>query len=481
MSKFYLAIDQGGHSSRALLFDDEGRQLKKCSRTLSTQRGENGYVEHDTRELLKSVLDAVNDLLGSINDSVRKNIVACGVATQRSSVLSWNADGEALSPVLSWQDVRAAAHVESLSNHAKKIQQLSGLPLTPYYGASKLHWLFDEFSQQEIDADKLRFSPMVSYLLFHLLSNQPYLVDHSNAQRTQLMSIKDMNWSPWLCDCFEVPKASLPECVAMCSEYGSLLDTGIPVTAVCGDQNAAFYGVGDLDTSTALINLGSGAFILRSLPEYCVSAEQLTGIAYSGTAKSDEYQVRYLREATVNGAGNALSWLENQHGVKDISQHLPDWLEQKKSPPIFLNTIGGLGSPWWKDQLLPQFVVDGNEPDDSDKAVAVVESILFMLQANLILMQHEASISHLRLSGGLSQLDGLCQKLANLTQLSVERVENPEATSRGVAWLAAGCPLGWNNSEAPGTKHFYPEKDPLLSQRYEIYMEKLKAILEKTS
>lgn len=480
MSIYYLAIDQGSQSSRAVLFDDMGRQLKKCSRQISTQRNATGHVEHDTAELLDSVTGVVRDLFESLDETTRQNIAACGIATQRSSVLAWNAAGEALSPILSWQDVRAAESLHKLRSSEQKIQQLTGLPLAPYYGASKLHWLMKTYAIDEAITSTLRLSPMVSYLLYHLLHKKIYRVDHSNAQRTQLMALESTDWSAWLCDRFDVPVTSLPVCTAMCAEYGDLLDSGIPVTTVCGDQNAAFYGVGELPTTTALVNLGSGAFILRSLPEYRVSQKQLTGIAYS-----DESEVQYLREATVNGAGNALSWFEQQYEVENLQLHLPDWLEQKTSPPIFINSIGGLGSPWWNDQLSPHFISDndthGNaELDHADMAVAVIESILFMLHANLDLMREEAPIHQLRLSGGLSQLDGLCQKLANLCQLTVERVDYPEATSRGVAWLAAGRPAGWNNIDS-ASQSFLPVTDKPLLLRYAAYMKTLESLLEKTS
>lgn len=479
MTLFYLAIDQGSHSSRAILFDESGQQLKKCSRPLTTHRSHVrsglNYVEHHTEELLDSVTGALSDLFDSLDVITRKNIVACGIATQRSSVLAWNSEGKALSPVLSWQDVRARESLLALSHQEEKIQQLTGLPLTPYYGASKLHWLWHELADQQPPAQALRLSPLVSYLLFHLLSGKPYRVDHSNAQRTQLMALESMDWSPWLCESFDVPMDSLPDCSAMRADYGVLLNNQIPVSAVCGDQNAAFYGVGELPTTTALVNLGSGAFILRSLPEFRVSQKQLTGIAYS-----DEKQVRYLREATVNGAGNALSWLKKKHNVENIEQKLPGWLVQNITPPLFINTVGGLGSPWWSNQLSPHFISDHDLKNHADMAVAVIESVLFMLKANLEIMQQEAPIDQLRLSGGLSQLDGLCQKMANLCQLPVERVDQPEATSRGVAWLAAGCPASWRVSDATSEKYF-PVTDKPLSLRYAAYMDKLEHLLEMKS
>jgi glycerol kinase len=261
----------------------------------------------------------------------------------------------------------------------------------------------------------------------------------------------------------------------MCADYGTLSGTKVNVTAVCGDQNAALFGAGEISADTALINLGSGAFILRPMQENTSSEKQLTGISCS-----DDNTVSYLREATINGAGSALGWVAEQYDIHDIKQRLPEWIKTVENPPLFINAIGGLGSPWWRQDVKVEFIGhdDLNYIDINNKAalvVAVIESIVFMLRANLDLMMKESPLKTLRVTGGLSNVDGLCQKLANLCKLPVERTENPEATARGVAWLAAGRPAHWNSPGAsPATTDiFRPIPDKALEQRYSQYVEML--------
>ena len=210
---------------------------------------------------------------------------------------------------------------------------------------------------------------------------------------------------------------------------------------------------------------------MRFLSTFVVSKQQLTSIAYS-----DKQHVRYLREGTINGAGSALTWFQEEWNLDDDWKLLlPKWLDEINEPPIFINTIGGLGSPYWTGNIEPQFVGSGTE-DNSDTghvdrehcAVAVVESIIFLLQDNIVLMQQESPLMTLKVSGGLSQLDGLCQKLANLTQLPVSRLDNPEATARGIAWLAADRPVSWE-TQHDSSEVFSPQCDKFLNERYKAF------------
>jgi len=282
-----------------------------------------------------------------------------------------------------------------------------------------------------------------------------------------------LDWSNKLTNWFGVPESLLPKCMPMYADYGVLTESGIPVTAVCGDQNAAMFGVGEMSETTALVNLCSGAFILRTMVNNKTSIKQLSGIAYS-----DDKAVEYVREATINGAGSALSWLEKTYNIDTIQERLNGWLETIDDPPLFINSIGGLGSPWWRQDVEPGFI-DADLNNEGALVVAVVESIIFMVRNNLDLMIKESPLKKLRVSGGLSKSDGLCQKLSNLCGLPVERADNSEATARGVAWLAAGRPSSW--MEADSVESFKPVDDEALSQRYLKYTDELNHRLEMSA
>jgi glycerol kinase len=494
---YYMAIDQGSHASRACLFDESGELICKHTKKIKTRHISNSHIEQDANEIVDSVKEVVARLLDE--SSTQQTIVACGIATQRSSVVAWNKNGTAISPVLSWQDTRGKQLLAKLKKNEAEIQQLSGLPLSAHYGASKLNYLLAKAKHNGTTLDSLRLSPLISYLLFHILDEHPYIVDHANAQRTQLFDLNKLNWSTRLTKLFNIPKHLLPDCVAVLktpdSPHGKLATTDIPVCAINGDQNAAIFGSGLLTPETALVNFGTGAFVLRLLRHYSASKKQLSGIACS-----DHNSVQYIREATINGAGSALSWLEKKHQVNDILKQLPAWLNEGslneaslnktelnkiRQPPVFINTIGGLGSPWWLNNIDAKFIeseftefdrllnnvktnIAANiaTADLATEAVAIIESIVFMVCINLQIMQSEHTITRIRVSGGLSQLDGLCQRLTNLSALRVERMKLPETTARGVAWLAGGKPDGWSNVELDV---FKPVINPDLTKRYAMF------------
>jgi glycerol kinase len=337
-----------------------------------------------------------------------------------------------------------------------------------------MSWLLEHSEAvRQCGRKKLRLSPLISYLLFHLLDNRPYVIDYSNAQRTQLFDIDALTWSEHLCRWFDIDTGLLPECTPMRANYGRLSATNIPVTAVCGDQNAAMFGAGKLARDVALVNIGSGAFILRELDHFSSSTRQLTGIA---DANGDG--VCYLREATINGAGNALSWAEKQWGIVDLVHKLPEWMQSVTHPPVLINSVGGLGTPWMQGHIATTFI-DSGTYSEAEKAVAIIESIVFMIQVNLELMAEEAPLQKLRLSGGLSNLDGLCQKLSDLSGYLVERSDVAEASARGAAWLAAGRPRSWNVDHTDGAAvRFTPQEAKELRFRYRRFRTELRRVLE---
>ena len=478
--RYYLAIDQGTHASRACLFDETGLLVSEHTKKIQLKQISRTHIEQDADEIVNSVKEVVAKLLHEVN--TQDEIAACGIAIQRSSVIAWKNDGTAISPVLSWQDTRGSQQLEDLRKVENEIQQLSGLPLSAHYGASKLHYLLNSIKSHDVTPETLRLSPLISYLLFHILEEHPYIVDHTNAQRTQLFSIADLNWSPRLAELFNVPLQTLPGCVPVLNNtdpaHGKLAGTDIPVTAISGDQNAAIFGAGLLTSETALVNFGSGAFVLSLLPHYRTSKKQLSSIAYS-----EDNTVQYAREGTINGAGSALAWLEKRHNVSNLWKRLPAWLNEIDQPPLFINSVGGLGSPWWNNNIEPKFIIVDASLNKagtalSSQAVAVIESIVFMVCINMEIMRSEQTLNRVRVCGGLSQLDGLCQRLADLSALPVERMNLPEATALGIAWLAAGKPDAWSSVEV---EVFKPANNATLSERYAMFSSTFTKLVDRSS
>ncbi|MBW1982025.1 MAG: hypothetical protein JRJ12_12475 [Deltaproteobacteria bacterium] len=464
---FILVIDQGTFATRAMAIDRRGRIRAAAFCDVSLYRRGSGCVEQDAAEILSSVQQVVAEVLDS--SAVRRfGVSAAGLATQRSSVVAWDKrNGKPLAPMLSWQDRRSVDWLRRLTGYARQIKDCTGLPLSPHYGGSKLRWYLDNVPEvsRASSQNALAMGPLASFLLFHLLQEHPFVVDQANGSRTQLWNIATRTWDPWLLELFGIPAEVLPQCRPISVKYGSLCLADIPLTLANGDQNAALYSLGRPARDTAIINIGTGAFIL--LPTGSKLFRHPTLLV--GLGNSSNGQVEHFVEGTVNGAGAALRWAEAKWHLADVSGKLSAWLARSETPPVFVNTVGGLGSPWWQAGPEPSLIGTGAP---WQRAVAVAESILFLLNANLETMEEAGfSVNRLQISGGLARVNGLCQRLANLTGRVVYRPAETEATVRGAAWLAAGCPQRWPK---PGRgKFFRPSNDAGLRQRYKRFLQAL--------
>jgi len=465
---YILAVDLGTHASRAMVFDAHGRPVAQQLYAVDLARPRPGHAEQDAEQLADSVEQAINAALQQLGAAARGAVCCCGIATQRSTVLAWRRSGAPLSAALNWQDTRGAPQLAALQGKAEAIRKLTGLPLSPHYGATKLHWLHQLTGN---DPD-VRLGPVSSFLLQRLTQEAGFAADHSNAQRMQLFDIHTLDWSPTLGGWFDVPLDSLPVCRPVQASYGTLRSCSVPVSALAGDQNAAWFGGGAPEPATALVNIGSGAFVLAAQQSGNGMTELLSSIVYS-----DAQACSYAIEGTVNGAGNALQWLQQQWRIAHPESRLAAWLEQVKEPPLFINSVGGLGSPWWRADLQPRFAPPDGAYSDAERAAAVAESIVFLIQHNLERIASQQPLNRVRVSGGLSRVAPLCQKLANLSQCPVERLDDREASARGIAWLAAGRPTGWQ--PAAGLQRYRPAADPGLRNRYQRFTHLLTELLER--
>jgi glycerol kinase len=470
----YLALDQGGHASRALVFDAHGVAQARSLREVQVHHPQTDWVEQDPDDLVTSLLDATRDVLQELG-ARSAQIVSAGLATQRSSIVCWDrVTGQALSPVISWQDRRAHAWLARFAPHAEAIHASTGLMLSAHYGASKLRWCLDHLpavAQAESDG-RLAFGPLASFLIFRLSVEHTLAADPANAARTLLWNIKSLDWDEGLLHLFGIPAAAMPPCVPTRYHFGHLEAEGlrIPLTIVNGDQSAALFAYGAPHANSAYINMGTGAFVQRTSGDYPGHQPRLL----TGIVLRDDDEKTYVLEGTVNGAGAALQWIEEDLGLEDLEQQLPVWLAQDGvEPPLFLNGISGLGAPYWVADFESTFSA---EAEPWQMAVAVAESIVFLLQANLDLFQKLASpLEQIIASGGLTWYEGLCQRISDLSGLPLYRPAEFEATARGTAWLLAGKPKDWPEPEFG--VWFKPRANPVLRARYQRWRAAMDAAL----
>ncbi len=426
---YTLVIDQGGHSTRAFIFDSRLAVVAQAQALITTHHPRNRFVEHDPVELARSLAT----VLASVSEQLAEDashIQSAGLACQRSSIVCWHKQsGEALSPVISWQDTRGVNYLDTLQSSKTSVRDKTGLRLSPHYGASKMRWCLEHLSevQSAHQAEQLCIGPLATWLVVQLTGKPLARADAVNAARTSLMNLAERQWDEALCALFKVPRSVLPGIADNHAHYGEVELDGhtLPLCYVTGDQTAALFATGQPDPDTLYVNIGSGAFLQR----ICEGEfKPVDGLLNSLVESVDQRQL-FSIEATINGAANALDWLAGQENA-DVLSGLDDWLEHD-TQALFINAVGGLAAPWWRDDLQSRFI---GGTDTRSRAIAVIESIVFLIMVNMERMADAfPKPNKMIVSGGLSRLDGLCSRLASLADVPVYRMQETEATVSGLA------------------------------------------------
>jgi len=468
-----------------VVFDGDGMQRASAVQQVSMHQPQPDWVEQDADEIALSICRALDDVAGQLGTRCQ-HIRMAGLATQRSNVVCWDRKtGVALSPAISWQDRRAQHWMQQFSGQQAKIRDLTGLLPSAHYGVSKIHWCLEQLAGVKAarNNDTLACGPLAGFLLFRLLKTNPFVVDSVNASRTLLWDWRQRHWSADLLEIFGLAGEYLPRCVANRHPFGEL-DIGnvsIPLTVCTGDQSAALFAGGKPEAGTAYINIGTGAFLQCVTPPITTTENPTQKNLLRSVVWDEGDEAIQVLEATVNGAGSALLVEANALGisVEDAQHQYAHWLATAKNIPLYLNGISGLGSPFWLPQFSSQFV--GPHADDAqspEKMVAVLESIVFLLCLNLTEMHHAGvSLQRIVISGGLSVLDSLCQRLADISQLPVERSPQTEATAKGLAYLLVSPEQAWVN--ASETSRFIPQNNVALNKRYQHWHRLLLVAVDK--
>jgi glycerol kinase len=470
----YLAVDQGGHASRALAFDADGRALTSAFTAVGTARNALGHVEHDADELVLATRQAVDDVAQQLGARAAQ-IAAAGLVTQRSTIVCWDrTNGAPLSAAISWQDRRNAKWLERFASRAASIRSRTGLVLSPHYGASKLRWCLDHVpAVKRAAAEKtLAIGPLSSFLAFRLFEEAPFIVDPANASRTLLYDPKALDWSDELLELFGIARELLPVCRPSIGAHGTLRlgERKIPVNVITGDQSAVPFAWGPPHADCVFVNVGTGAFAQRTLSEPLPPGSGLL----ESVVLHDGRNSTLAHEGTVNGAGSALQWFAETEGVDTarMLEALDNTDLATLNPPLFLNGVSGLGAPFWVGDFESRFLGPGST---LEKFLAIIESVAFLLRVNVDEMRRSPpAIRKLLVTGGLSRSGYFCQCLADLVELEVQRMEETEASARGVACLSAGLPESWRSATA---RTLTTQRNGPLLSRYVAWLRNLKANL----
>jgi glycerol kinase len=472
MKKYILSIDAGTTSSRALIFDNSGKEVGKVQHEFEQYFPNEGWVEHDPVEIWRSQKMAIQQVLSSTNISVN-DIAAIGITNQRETTVVWDkATGQPVYNAIVWQDRRTAAFCEDLKSRGleSKISNKTGLLLDPYFSGSKINWILNNVSgaKERAQRGELLFGTIDSWLIWKLTNGEKHITDSSNASRTMLFDIHKRTWDDDLIQLLEIPKIMLPNIVSSSGFSAEARleewEISIPICGIAGDQQAALFGQLCFEKGAVKNTYGTGCFCMMNTGEKAVTSKNkmLTTIAWEINGK-----VEYALEGSVFIGGALIQWLrdglelfEKTSEVEELAKSVED-----NGGVTFISALTGIGAPYWNPMATGGIFGITRGTKKGHIARAALEAIAIRSMEIIEEMQKDSGIqfSVLRADGGASMNNLLMQIQANLLDTKVVRPKTTETTALGIAFLAGLACGFWESKEAIRDlwvldKEFHPQQ-----------------------
>lgn len=473
-TQYILAFDQGTTSSRAILFNKKGEIVSVSQKDFKQYFPKPGWVEHDPNEIWSSQISVAAEAIAKAGIDGR-DIAAIGITNQRETTVVW--DKETSEPVYNaivWQDRRTSKYCDSLRNeegNVEKIQSKTGLVLDAYFSATKLKWILDnvEGAREKAEQGKLCFGTIDTWLIWKLTRGRMFVTDVTNASRTMMFNINDVEWDDGLLKMFDIPKGILPEVRQSSEVYGetatTLFSTKIPIAGIAGDQQAALFGQLCIEPGMLKNTYGTGCFLLMNTGHKPIISKNnlLTTIAWKINGK-----VTYALEGSVFVGGAAIQWLRDGlqliRTAPDIN-NLADLVEDTDGV-YFVPALTGLGAPYWDQYARGAILGITRGTNDAHIARATIEGIAYQVYDVVKSMEADSNVSpkELRVDGGASASEPLMQFQADIFGFNIQRPKILETTALGAAYLA-GLAVGyWGDIDEIKEqwrvdKEFKPEMD----------------------
>jgi glycerol kinase len=471
--RYILALDQGTTSSRAIVFDQEGRPVAIGQRELRQIFPQSGWVEHDPWEIFSTQRDVARQALRKANIAV-KNVLAIGITNQRETTLIWDRQtGEPIHNAIVWQDRRTSAQCAELREVGAEslVRERTGLVIDPYFSGTKIAWLLDEIPGARARAERgeLAFGTVDTWLTWQLTGNRTHVTDVSNASRTLLFNIHSNEWDDELLRLLRVPRAILPEVHPSAHAFG-ILPAGVfgeplLIGGVAGDQQAALFGQACHSAGMAKNTYGTGCFVLLHTGDKVVASSSGLISTPCAQTRGKEYALEgsvFIGGAVVQWLRDGLEFFSSSGEVEKLAASVLD------SGDVFVvPAFTGLGAPYWDADARGAIIGLTRGTTKAHIARAALESIAFQSAEVLEAMQKDAGqkLAELRVDGGATANDLLMQFQADLLGVPVVRPMTLETTALGAAYLAGLTVNLWKSREElalqwKAERRFEPRMDP---------------------
>lgn len=451
MKKYILALDQGTTSSRAIVFDHDGKICSVAQNEFTQYFPKPGWVEHNPNEIWSSQASVIAESISAI-DINGLDIAGIGITNQRETTIVWDVDTEEpIYNAIVWQDRRTADYCDKLKAEGliDTIREKTGLIIDAYFSGTKIKWILDNVpgARQRAEQGKLRFGNVDSWLVWRLTRGEVHVTDVTNASRTMLFNINTLKWDADLLKLLDIPVSMLPEVKTSSEVYGHTKTTifahEVPISGIAGDQQAALFGQMCIEPGAIKNTYGTGCFVMLNTGEKPVKSENnlLTTIAWKIGDK-----INYALEGSIYVGGSVAQWLrdglcciKSSSEIEELAASVPD-----SGGVFFVPALTGLAAPYWDQHARGTIIGITRGTTTAHIARAALDGIAFQTYdiARAMAKDMGAPLTELKVDGGASRNNLLMQYQANLLGIKVVRPKITETTALGAAYLA-GLAVGF--------------------------------------
>ena len=454
--KYILSIDQGTTSSRAVIYDHAGKIRSVAQKEFRQIFPRPGWVEHDPMEIWSSQMAVASEAIAKMR-IIPQSLAAAGITNQRETTIVWDRKtGKPVYNAIVWQDRRTAGYCDELirSGKAELIKQKTGLETDAYFSATKIKWILDNVpgARKKANKGELAFGTVDSWLIWNLTYGNSHLTDITNASRTMLFNIHNLQWDAELLELFDIPYEMLPEVKPSSSFFtetsGKILQAKVPVTGVAGDQHAAMFGQMCVGEGMIKNTYGTGCFLMMNTGDQPVFSKHrlLTTIAWQ-----IEDKIVYALEGSVFTAGSLVHWLRDGLQIIKKTKEIESLASsvEDSGGVIIVPAFTGLGAPYWRPDATGTINGLTRGSSRAHIARAALESIALQSCDVIRAMEKDTGypVELIRADGGAAANDLLMQMQADYSQIRVERSSNYETTSLGAAYFAGLAAGYWKSQE----------------------------------
>jgi len=443
MNPYILSIDAGTTGITILVLDDQAIICKKYYREFTQHYPKPGWVEHDGEEIWQVTYKLIQSVF---SDYKKQDCAGIGITNQRETTIIWNRDTDKpIYHAIVWQCRRTQSICQQLKDeaHEPAFKMRTGLVIDSYFSGTKVKWLLDnvEGAREKAENGSLAFGTIDSWLLWKLTSGKVHATDYTNASRTLIFNIDNLNWDKELLSILGIPVSLLPEVLLSSGKFGAtdpkLFGSSIPITGVAGDQQAALFGQGCFNPGESKCTYGTGCFLLTNTGKKRInsSAGLLTTVAC-------DYQGKpvYALEGSVFMGGAVIQWLRDELQLLKYAADSEKMAQSVKdnNDVVIVPAFTGLGAPYW--DMDARGIITGLTRGSNRNHIvrAALESIAYQVSDLLdaIFQDMDMNLATLKVDGGACANNFLMQFQADIIQQTIDRPTNIESTALGVGMLA---------------------------------------------